>query len=141
MTPLSRWQLSKKEEDLVTGLFLNELLEITDKTEMKSLLKALLSDSEFLMIAKRLVAFVFIDEAYTDMEIAKILHVTRATAIRFRLTYRLSKEKKEPVVKIVEKIRKSENLKEVLKNVLFKYAIPMALGKKPRFGLYPRKAW
>ena len=132
MTPLSRWPLSKSEEDRIKEVLSSELTEVADKKKMVSLLKSLLTESEYLMVAKRLMAFVLIDEGYVDVKIAKILHVTRATANRFRLVYKYAKEKDEPVVELVNKVRLSYELKEVLKKVLFKYALPAALGRIPR---------
>lgn len=118
-------------------VFLGELVNISDRVEMESLLKTLLSESEYLMIAKRLVAFVLIDEGYTDVQIARVLHITRPTACRLRLVYRTSKEKQEPVVKVVGKLKDNEEFKKVLKRVLFKYVIPMALGRIPKIGIIP----
>jgi len=97
VTPLSRWQLSTQEEEKIKDVFGKKLAEITDAGEMRSMMKTLLSRSEYLMLAKRLVAFVLIEEGYPDVEIGRILHVTRATANRFRLTYRYAKEKNEPL--------------------------------------------
>ena len=135
VTPLSRWQLSTQEEEKIKDVFGKKLAEITDAGEMRSMMKTLLSRSEYLMLAKRLVAFVLIEEGYPDVEIGRILHVTRATANRFRLTYRYAKEKNEPLVRIVHEVRASEVMKEILKS-LVKYAVAAAGGKIPRKGIF-----
>ena len=88
------------------------------------------------MIAKRLVGFVLIDEGYTDVEIAKILHTTRPTVGRFRWVYKRAVEKNDPVVKVVEKLKTSDVVKEVIKDILFKYALPAAFGRIPKKGLF-----
>ena len=136
MTPLSRWKLTSNEEERIKDIFLGELVKTIDKIEMRSLLKSLLTESEYMMIAKRLVAFVFIDEEYTDVQIAKILHITRATANRFRLVYKHAQEKNEPIIEIVHKVKVSEVVKQILKDVLLKYALPAAFGRIPRRGLF-----
>jgi len=136
MTPLSQWALSNEEEEKIKSLFLKELVRINVAKEMESLLKALLSESEYLMVAKRLVAFVLIDDGYTDVQISKTLHVTRATANRFRLIYQHAQEKSDVVVAIVQKVKASNALKQVLKDILFKYALPAALGKIPKRSIF-----
>ena len=123
------------EEEKIKDVFGKKLAEITDAGEMRSMMKTLLSRSEYLMLAKRLVAFVLIEEGYPDVEIGRILHVTRATANRFRLTYRYAKEKNEPLVRIVHEVRASEVMKEILKS-LVKYAVAAAGGRIPRKGIF-----
>lgn len=132
MSPVSRWPLTKDEEEKVRDLFLGRLVEITEKDKMRSLLKSLLSESEYLMVAKRLVAFVLVDEGYTDVEAAKILHVTRATANRFRIIYKFSREKKEPVVQVVREFKRKPEFKYILLKVLVKHVLPAAMGRIPK---------
>lgn len=136
MTPLSRWALSKDEQGKIKDLFLSELVRITNKKEMDSLIKSMLSDSESLMLAKRLVGFVLIDEGRSDMEISRILHITRATAAKFRMVYRHAKDLDSPVVKTVNRLKTSEVMKLVLKEVLLKYALPAAFGRIPKKGIF-----
>lgn len=136
MTPLSRWSLSKEEQIRIRNLFLGELVKITDKGEMESLMKSLLSESEYFMVAKRLVAFVLVDEGYSDVEIGRMLHLTRATVSKFRTIYKFSRERQEPVVKVVERVKASEVMKYILKEVLIKYALPAAFGHIPKKGLF-----
>lgn len=133
MSPLSKWSLSKDEQSRIGNLFLNELIKITDKDEMESLLKSLLSESEYFMVAKRLVAFVLVDEGYSDVEMARMLHLTRGTANKFRTIYRFSRERQEPVVKVVERVKTSEMMKYILKEVLIKHVLPAAFGRIPKW--------
>ncbi len=136
MSPLSRWSLSKDEQIKIRNLFLNELTRITDKDEMESLIKSLLSESEYFMVAKRLVAFVLVDEGYSDVEIARMLHLTRGTANKFRTIYKFSRERQDLVVKVVERVKASDVMKYILKEVLIKYALPAAFGHIPKKGLF-----
>ncbi len=136
MSPLSKWSLSKDEQIRIRNLFLNELVKIADKDEMESLLKSLLSESEYFMVAKRLVAFVLVDEGYLDVEIARMLHLTRATANKFRTIYKFSRDRQDPVVKVVERVKASDVMKYILKEVLIKYALPAAFGHVPKKGLF-----
>ncbi|KKS32548.1 MAG: hypothetical protein UU93_C0006G0027 [Candidatus Amesbacteria bacterium GW2011_GWA2_42_12] len=136
MSPLSKWPLTTDEQIRIRNLFLNELVKISDKDEMESLMKSLLSESEYFMVAKRLVAFVLIDKDYSDVQIAKMLHLTRATVNKFRTIYKYSRERRDPVVKVVERMKISEAMKNLLKEVLLKYAIPAALGRIPKKGIF-----
>ena len=136
MSPLSKWSLSKGEQIKIRNLFLNELVKIVDVDEMESLMKSLLSESEYFMVAKRLVAFVLVDEGYSDVEIGRMLHLTRATANKFRTIYKFSRERQDPVVKVVERVKASDVMKYILKEVLIKYALPAAFGHIPKKGLF-----
>ena len=98
-------------------------------------MKTLLSVSEYLMIAKRLVAFVLIEEGKTDVEIGRMLHVARAIANRFRLVYDRARDKSEPAVDVVHKIRASEVMKEII-TALLKYAMLAAGGRIPKKGIF-----
>ena len=131
MTPLSKWRLTSEEENKVKDTLTSKLVKISDEKEMKSLLERLISESEYLMLSKRLVAFVLIDEGYSDVQIAKILHFTRATANRLRIIYKHARELNEPVVKLVKEVKASEELKKILQDILFKYLLPAAFGKIP----------
>lgn len=128
--------LDKEEEKKIENVFINQLVSIVDKDEMESLVGVLFSDSEKLMMAKRLMAFVLIDEGLNDVQIAKLLHLTRFSASRFRLIYKNGRERNEPVVEVVRKLRLDVEFKKLIKEVLFKYVIPASLGKIPKRGLF-----
>lgn len=131
MTPLSKRPLSPEAETRIRRIFLRELIRITDTQEMNSLMKAMLTESEQLMVAKRLTAFVLIGQSWTDVRIARVLHVTRATANRFRVVYMHARDRDEQVIKTVNKLTRSGMVKELLAEFL-KYALPAALGRIPK---------
>lgn len=131
MTPLSRWPLTKEQEEKARNLLITELVKINEIENMKSLLCSLLSESEYLMISKRLMAFVLIDEGYSDVEISRILHVTRATSLRFRTTYELAHTKQEKIVEVVNKVKQNDELKGLMK-FLIKWVVMSAAGRVPR---------
>lgn len=136
MSPLSKWSLSKGEQNRIKNLFQDELIKISDRDEMESLMKSLLSESEYFMVAKRLVTFVLVDEGYSDVEIARMLHLTRGTVNKFRTIYKFSREHQDPVVKVVERVKASDVMKYILKEVLIKYALPAAFGHIPKKGFF-----
>lgn len=130
VTPLSKWKLDKTDENQVRQVLVGELAKISDKEEMKTLISMLLTDTEQLMIAKRIFAFVLIGQGLTDMEIARKLHFTRATVERLRGTYGHMEETDRPVAELVKKFESSEVLKELLKKFLL-YASKAAFGRIP----------
>lgn len=131
MTPLSRWKMDKEDEKQVRHVLVSELAKISTEKEMKELLNILLSNTEKLMIAKRVFVFVLIEQGDSDMEIARKLHFTRATVQRLRLNYEYQYELEKPVKQIVKGFEESVILKEILKKFL-KYALPAAMGRIPR---------
>ena len=115
MTPVSRHKLDPRVEEEIIRVFINELAKTTDKNKFESLITFLLSQSEKIMLAKRLTAYVMIDQGFLDSEIAKTLHLTRITVAKQRLNYQLSKERKEQVVKLIQKPSLLEILDFLLK--------------------------
>lgn len=130
MTPVSRIKLSPEEESQVLEVFLSELVRITDRSELRSLITLLLSESEKIMLAKRMAAYVMIEQKIADSHISQSLHLTRITVARLRLNYWLQKEKKDPVIKIIQNPKLSEILKPLLVKFI-KYTIPAAGGIIP----------
>jgi len=135
MTRVSKNLLSPSVEKKIKNIFLDELVKITNKYHMASFFGNLLTDSEKIMLAKRLVAFVLIDQNVPDHHISESLHLTRETVARFRLTYWRAKDKNEPVATIVRKIQHRVEFKKLLKEILTGYIIPAAFGKTPKRGL------
>lgn len=102
MTPVSRNKLTPEVEEKVLSTFVSELAKTTDIKEFNSLASLLLSPSEKLMLAKRMVAFVMIEKEIPDSRVAKALHLTTVTVAKLRFSYLLSKEKSEPAAKLIQ---------------------------------------
>src|SRR5579872_44203 len=84
MTHLSRNRLDKEtEKELINKLSL-ALNHVKNAADMSSLLTNLLTDTERLMIAKRLAIITLLDEGLPDAHIAEVLHVTRITVAKMR---------------------------------------------------------
>ncbi|MEK7164075.1 MAG: hypothetical protein AAB768_02950 [Patescibacteria group bacterium] len=130
MTPVSRYKLDPDNEAKVLEVFLSELSRITNNIELKSLISLLLSESEKIMLAKRMAAYVMIEQNIADSHISQSLHLTRITVARLRLNYWLQKERGDPVVKIIQNPKLSEILKPLFTKFL-KYAIPASIGIIP----------
>jgi hypothetical protein len=130
MPQVSRRKLPIEEEKKIITLLISELAKLTDETKFQSFFSLLLSDNERLMLAKRMAVFVLTDEGVPDSQIARSLNLTRITVQKLRLTYQLSKERKEPVVKIIQNPDLKLILKPLLKKLL-KYALTAPFGKIP----------
>lgn len=87
MPQVSKYRLPKKtEKELIKSLNL-VLSTISQHEEMLSFLTAFLTDTEKLMLAKRLAVIVLIADGIPDSQIANKLHVTRITVAKMRYFY------------------------------------------------------
>lgn len=87
MTHVSRNKLEPQEEKELTEALNLVLSGISKRDEMLKFLNALLSDTEKLMLAKRLAMIVLIKEGLGDTAVSDALHVTRITVTKFRYFY------------------------------------------------------
>ncbi len=85
---------------------------------MSTFLLSLLTTTEQIMLAKRLMMFVLIKEGYTDMELSRTVHVTRVTASRFRYFIESHGEGFEIAWKILEDEKLLEELKGFLSRLV-----------------------
>jgi DNA-binding NarL/FixJ family response regulator len=131
MTPLSRWKLQPEAEKQVKEILVQELTKIGKIPEMEMLADLLWSETEKLILAKRVLAFILIKKGMSDTEIAKRLHLTRETVQRQRIRYIRLLEKDKPVSEVIDKIETSRVVKEIMQG-LMKYAVTAAFGKIPR---------
>jgi hypothetical protein len=119
MPRVSRRKLPEEDQEKIVELLVGELAKLTNTREFEALFGLLTTDEERVMLAKRMAVFVMTDEGIADGEIAKNLNLTRVTVQKLRLTYLLSKEKKDLVVSIIQ----NPLLKKLLKG-----ALPKAFG-------------
>jgi len=84
---VSKYKLPlKTETELIESLNL-VLSSISKRDEMLKFLNSLLTDTEKLMLAKRLAIIVLIKEGLGDSAISEALHVTRITVTKMRYFY------------------------------------------------------
>ena len=87
MPQVSRNRLEPQEEkDLVESLNL-VLSSISKREDMLRFLNSLLTETEKVMLAKRLAIIVLIKEGLKDSDISKSLNVTEMTVSKFRYFY------------------------------------------------------
>jgi len=132
MTPVSRRKLSKATEKQIIDTFITELVKITNKKTLESFISLLLSESERIMLSKRLVTFVLVEKQVPDSQIAKALNLTTVTVAKLRFAYWLIKERKEPAQMIIQQPKLSIVIMNLLQKILTDYAIPAMRGRIPR---------
>lgn len=87
MPQVSRNKLEPREEDELKEVLNLVLASISRRDEMLKFINSLLTDTEKLMLAKRLAMIVMIKEGLGDTAISDALHVTRITVTKFRYFY------------------------------------------------------
>lgn len=127
MPHVSKIKLNKKaEEELIKNLDL-VLSKIGKNEEMVPFLNSLLTETERLMIAKRLAVILLLEHGLHDVQISNMLHVTRMTISKMRLFY----EGRGKDLKIgVKKLAEQKNIEDfkILLTSLARYSIRAAGG-------------
>jgi len=84
MTKVSRWTLEdKREKELLNQLWTAFTL-LEHKGEVVDFLKALLTRSESIMLAKRIELVKLHDAGLSMMDIRKLLHITKVTSYKWQ---------------------------------------------------------
>ncbi len=118
MPHVSKRKLKERAEKELTKSLQTVLTKINNYQEIGSFLDSLLSDTERLMLAKRLAIVVLLEEKIPESTIANVLSVTRETVARQR--YRL--ELKGVGYKIALKKLAEEKMLQSFKNLLLSFA-------------------
>jgi uncharacterized protein YerC len=127
MPHVSRNKLDKKVElELIESI--NQVLShISKPDEMTIFINSLLTQTEKLMIAKRLAIIVLLKEGLSDSQIANILHVTRITVAKMELFYEARGSGFDIALKKLEQQKKLESFRKFLIS-LAKYSARAAGG-------------
>lgn len=87
MPHVSRHKLPKDIEKQLLNNFNVVMSSITKKDKMLKFLNSLLTNTERVMLAKRLAIVILISEGKSDTEISNSLHITRMTVGKIRYFY------------------------------------------------------
>lgn len=128
MPQVSKHKLSNKAEKQLIECLNLVFSTISKQDEMIRFLNAFLTNTEKLMLAKRLAIVVLLSENLPDSQIATSLHVTRITVAKMRYYYEA--RGKEGYDIALKKIATDKTLKEVKKLLvsLARYAVRAAGG-------------
>ena len=115
MPQVSRIKLKKEAEEKLLESLDHLFSAVSNKEEMREFLTALMTETEKLMLAKRVGVIVLIYHGLNDTQIAKILNLTRITVSKIRYFYESRGLKGYNIMlgKLKQKER-LENLKEGL---------------------------
>ncbi len=114
MPLVSKNKLPKRTEtELLKNLNL-VLTKIQSSDDMVVFLEALLTDTEKLMLAKRIAVIVLLEEGLPDSQIASILHLTRMTVLKMRYFYESRGRGLKIAVKKLDEQNQLENFKKFL---------------------------
>lgn len=114
MPHVSRHKLDKKtQEELVRNLRI-VFTKINKDEEMTTFFLSLLSETEQIMLAKRLAVIVLLQENIPESRIADILHITRATVEKLRLFLETRGEGFKIALKKLEEEKRLKEFKELL---------------------------
>ena len=132
MPHLSRNKLSKKtEKELIENLNF-VLTSIKNSDSMLLFLGALFTDTEKLMLAKRLAIIILLEDELPDSQIADILHVTRITVAKMRYYYEARGQGFKVALDVLKKQQQFDNFKRMLIS-LARYSVRAAGGRvKPQ---------
>lgn len=116
MPHVSKHRLPIKEEGQLIESLNMVLSGISKRDEMLKFLNSLLTDTEKLMLAKRLTAIVLIKQGVTDSDISNSLHITRMTISKLRYYYEARAQEGYNIA--LNKIENDKVLQEVKRFVL-----------------------
>ena len=101
---------------------------MTDETDMLAFLSSLLSDTEKLMLAKRLALVVMIAEGISDSEISQGLHLSRVTVAKMRYFYEARGNGFKIALKKLDEQKRLDAFKQTLFS-LARYSVKSAGGR------------
>lgn len=128
MPLVSKNKLPKRTEtELLKNLNL-VLTKIQSSDDMIVFLEALLTDTEKLMLAKRIAVIVLLEEGLPDSQIASILHLTRMTVLKMRYFYEARGRGLKIAVKKLDEQNQLESFKKFLIS-LIRYSARAAGGR------------
>ncbi len=130
MTHVSKRRLEPKVNKYVVDSLTYILKDINSQNEMEKFLVSAISETERLMIAKRVVAAFLLRHNIESEKISEMLKLTPATIARLKLWVQTHKEGFNIIFSKLEKQRRKEIAKEILYKLL-KYAIESASGRVP----------
>lgn len=116
MPHVSRKKLDRKTLKEVLDAFVYVMTQTKQEKLMRPFLDAFLSETEKIMLAKRLAIVFLLSEGVEETKISEILHVTQSTVSRMKLWY----ETKGSGYKVAISQLKKRKMLQVLKDLAIK---------------------
>lgn len=131
MTHISRKKLDPEVNKYVLESLTFILKETNTKEEVEKFLSSAISETERLMIAKRVAAAFLLRHNIESEKISETLKLTPATVARLKLWVQTHQEGFDLVFNKLEKQRRKQMAKAILYKLL-NYAINAAFGRSPK---------
>lgn len=131
MTHISKRKLNSEITDHLNNSLVFLIKELSSKGDVEKFLNSIVTETERLMISKRVVAAFFLKHNIAERDIAETLKLTPATVSRLKLWIQTRQSNFDTVF---DKLEKEERFK-IAKNlfyILLKYVINAAGGKTPK---------
>ena len=128
MPHVSRRKLKPTDEKRLFDTLLTVLKKINKDEDMEGFLFSLLSETEKIMLAKRLAAIILIKENLSDMDIADRLCITRETVLRIKAQMQIRGNGHEIALKKLEEEQYLSEFKKFLMS-LARYSARAAGGR------------
>ena len=130
MTQISKRKLDSETYKYTIESLTHILKQINSYPEMDEFLNSALSDTERLMISKRITVAFLLKHGVEEATISKIIKVTPATISRLKLWIKIRQKGFDIVFEKLEKERKVSMAKDLLYKLL-NYALNAAAGRSP----------
>lgn len=130
MPQISKRKIDSKIEKGLQDSLTYIIKELKTKNEVDQFLSSALTDTERLMITKRVVTAYLLANKIEETQIAQTLKLTNATITRFKMWIKLHKNGFDLVFKKLQKKGVEDLGKQVLLKIL-KYASNAAFGRVP----------
>ena len=127
MPHVSKYKLKTAEEEKLKQTLGLVLRKINKDEEMEGFLYSLLSETEKIMLAKRLAIMILITEGLSEAEIADKLNVTRETVLRIQMLMQIRGNGYEIALKKLEEEKYLGEFKKFLLS-LGKYSLSATSG-------------
>lgn len=115
MPHVSRIKLKKETEEKLTNTLEDVFTHLKNPLDTKFFINSLLTETEKLMLAKRLAIALLVKQGLNDSEIASTLHLTRITVSRMRFFYEgRGKKGFDIAIKKLEELQMLEDFKKML---------------------------
>jgi len=134
MPHVSRNKLDKTTEAKLIHTLQVILSGISKEVEMDQFLVSLLSDTEQLMLAKRVAIILLLQQGNEADSVAKAIHVTRETVERLKIHFELNGNGYAVAFRVLESKKLGEDVKQMLTDLLT-YAA-RAAGGRAKFDIF-----
>ena len=121
MTHISKKRLSPKSEAILKNSIFQVYKNVNSK-DLRLLIPALITETEMLMIAKRLATVIMLADGYSYLEISRSLHLTKQTISRINLDVNTNPDIYKKIFNKLKPQKRRLIMKAILKEIGLEFA-------------------